>query len=99
MTRHGNEARAFLSKRRLPQVARLAGPNFRWHVAESFVKHRNDTSGDELAGKIRADLEEANAIPQWMISILVNVAIKALIALLEKWWNKPKDTWGFVGHA
>lgn len=77
----------------------MAGPNFRWHVAESFVKHRNGSEGDELAVKIRADLEEAKAIPPWMISILVNVAIKALMALLEKWWNKPKDTRGFVGHA
>lgn len=99
MTRHANEARAFLNKRRLPRLARMAGPNFRWHVAESFVAHRLNMEGDGLREQIRADVEEAGAIPPWMVSVLVSIAIKSLVALLEKWWNSPKETWGHIGHA
>ena len=91
---NGESARDFLKGERLPKLAKLAGHTFRWHVAESFAKHRGRLHGEKLREQIHADLQAESAIPPWMIAILVDLAIKAIMAILERWWHRPSETWG-----
>lgn len=88
VTMAGEHAFGYLESHPLPKRLKILPRRFRRQGAYSFARHRAKLSGETLHAQIKSDLREAGAIPSWLIGILINIAIKALMGLLEKWWQK-----------
>jgi hypothetical protein len=90
-------AQEWLSGQSLDWKVRRLPSLFRRRVLEGFLLYRPRYTGAALHEKLvefvyEEDAKalksgEALAIPPWLIGVLVNIAIKVLMKLYERWWQ------------
>lgn len=69
-------------------------------IVEGFVLNRGRLRGEDLVTRIYQHVHEsnrlsvegghANAIPPWLIALALKWAIRAMMRILERWWNKKE---------
>jgi hypothetical protein len=91
MTTH-DAAMAWMAEQPLSFRVRRLPRHFRSKVAEGFVLYRGRYSGTLLHEKVLNFVEsEPASIPLWLIGPLLDIAVRLVIALLERWWKKHND--------
>lgn len=68
---------------------------WRASITEAYVLNRGRIHGDTLRAKIKQHVLSESAVPEFLISLLLNIVIRIIVNRLEDWWNNRKE----LGHA